>query len=250
MPLYVFDILILAILAFFAWRGAKKGLILGVCSLAGIFIAFFGARLISSAFYLPVSNILEPGIYQTVLGAEPQSAADPGTSAPPTYGSEGDLEEPAPTYSLEELLDSIHEAGLVCRPSRFYRRGCLRQRHPDLPCKNPGGSPGQLHRSAHLQGRVVCPVLPGYPFSVVSRGPHPGSDLPPAHPLRRQFCRRAGPGPAQGRPPGDRAGLAGSAGGLDSRPARHTPALPVYLAQSGTTAQPALGLIPAPRKPV
>lgn len=137
MPLYVFDILILAILAFFAWRGAKKGLILGVCSLAGIFVAFFGARLISSAFYLPVSNILEPGIYQTVLGAEPQSAADPGTSAPPTYGSEGDLEEPAPTYSLEELLDSIHEAGLFAGLAGFIDEAVSGNAIQTSPAKTP-----------------------------------------------------------------------------------------------------------------
>ena len=137
MPLYVFDILILAILAFFAWRGAKKGLILGVCSLAGIFVAFFGARLISSSFYLPVSNILEPGIYQTVLGAEPQSAADPGTSAPPTYGSEGDLEEPAPTYSLEELLDSIHEAGLFAGLAGFIDEAVSGNAIQTSPAKTP-----------------------------------------------------------------------------------------------------------------
>ena len=119
MPLYVFDILILAILAFFAWRGAKKGLILGVCSLAGIFLAFFGARLISSQFYLPVSNILEPGIYQTILGAEPESAADPQASNPPTYGPGDEIQEPAPTYTLDELLSPIHEAGLFSGLASF-----------------------------------------------------------------------------------------------------------------------------------
>lgn len=111
MSLYIFDILILALLSFFAWRGAKRGLILGICSLAGIFLAFFGARLISSQFYLPVSNILEPGIYQTILGAEPDSA-DPQASAPPTYGPGDATQESAPTYTLDELLSSIHEAGL------------------------------------------------------------------------------------------------------------------------------------------
>lgn len=67
---YVFDIIILLILAFFAWRGAKKGLILTLFGLAGLFVAFFGARFLSGAFYEPVSDIIQPGIYQSILGAE------------------------------------------------------------------------------------------------------------------------------------------------------------------------------------
>ena len=118
MPLFVFDLIILAVLAFFAWRGAKKGLILSLCSLAGIFLAFFGARFVSGEFYLPVSNIIEPGIYQTVLGAEPDSG-DPETSSPPAYGP-GEEEEPAqPAYTLEELLGSIREAGLFAGLAQF-----------------------------------------------------------------------------------------------------------------------------------
>ena len=76
MPLFVFDLIILAVLAFFAWRGAKKGLILSLCSLAGIFLAFFGARFLSQEFAPALSHIIEPGIYQTVLGAEPETDAD------------------------------------------------------------------------------------------------------------------------------------------------------------------------------
>ena len=119
MPLYLFDLIILAILAFFAWRGAKKGLILTLCSLAGLFVAFFGARFISAEFYAPVSNIIEPGIYQTILGAEPESAADPSTSSPPSYGSQEGEEPVTPAYTLDDLLDSIHQAGLFSGLSGF-----------------------------------------------------------------------------------------------------------------------------------
>ncbi|HIT32958.1 MAG TPA: CvpA family protein [Candidatus Enterenecus stercoripullorum] len=125
MPLYLFDILILAVLVFFAWRGAKKGLILTLCSLAGIFIAFFGARLISAEFYRPVANIVEPGIYQTILGAEPEGGAAPEASAPPSYESEGELEQPAPTYTMDELLSSIHEAGLFSGLAAFIDKAAV-----------------------------------------------------------------------------------------------------------------------------
>lgn len=96
---YIFDILILAVLVFFAWRGAKKGLILSLCGLAAIFVAFFGAKFVSAEFYEPISNIIEPPIYQSIIGVEP---AEPAGE---------DAAEPAGD-PLPDLLDSIHEAGL------------------------------------------------------------------------------------------------------------------------------------------
>lgn len=60
------DIVIVLILAFFGWRGAKKGLILTLFSLLGLVVAIFGARFISQTFYEPVANIVRPGIYQTI----------------------------------------------------------------------------------------------------------------------------------------------------------------------------------------
>ncbi len=118
MPLYLLDILILILLAFFAWRGARKGLILSLCGLAGLVVAFLGARLISSAFYIPASNLLEPGIYQMVMGAQPEGEqADPAPS-----GQEEGVAQPQPSYSLEQLLDSIREAGVFAGLSDFLEQ--------------------------------------------------------------------------------------------------------------------------------
>ena len=71
---YIFDIVIVALLALFAWRGAVKGLILSLCGLAAVFVAFFGAQFLSEQFCGPVGSILRPIIIQTVrgAGAEPQ----------------------------------------------------------------------------------------------------------------------------------------------------------------------------------
>ena len=106
---YLFDILIVALLAFFAWRGAKKGLILSLCGLAAVFVAFFAAQFIADCFCTPVGNILRPIIVQTVRGAD----------AVP----EADQEDPETGYTADELLASIQEKGLFEGFSAFLEQG-------------------------------------------------------------------------------------------------------------------------------
>lgn len=96
---FLYDIIIVLILAFFAWRGAKKGLILSLCALVGIVLAFFGARFVSTQFYAPVADIIEPPIYQSILGLETENQEEAAINA-------------ADTYSLDELLDMIKNSDL------------------------------------------------------------------------------------------------------------------------------------------
>ena len=63
---FIFDIGIVLLLAFFAWRGAAKGLVLSLCGLAAVFVAFFAAQFISDAFCVPVANIIRPVITQSL----------------------------------------------------------------------------------------------------------------------------------------------------------------------------------------
>ena len=95
---YIFDIVIVALLALFAWRGAVKGLILSLCGLAAVFVAFFGAQFLSEQFCGPVGSILRPIIIQTVRGAGAEPQLNP--------------EDPEDVYTVDELLASIQEKGL------------------------------------------------------------------------------------------------------------------------------------------
>lgn len=106
---YIFDIIIIALLALFAWRGAVKGLILSLCGLAAIFVAFFGAQFLSEQFCEPVGNILRPIIIQTVRGADAEPEVDP--------------DDPEDTYTVDELLASIQEKGLFEGFSDFLEQG-------------------------------------------------------------------------------------------------------------------------------
>lgn len=107
MTAYIFDVIIILVLAFFAWRGAKKGLILTLCGLLGLLVAFFGAQFISSQFYQPVAHIVQPAIYQTIRGAEPEQVQESGDQ--PSSNLAPDAQEPVPDYTLEQLLESIQE---------------------------------------------------------------------------------------------------------------------------------------------
>lgn len=106
---YIFDIAIVLLLAFFAWRGAAKGLILSLCGLAAVFVAFFAAQFISDAFCAPVGNILRPIIIQTVRGADAEPEVDP--------------ENPEAGYTADELLGAIQEKGLFEGFSEFLEQG-------------------------------------------------------------------------------------------------------------------------------
>lgn len=60
------DILIVAALAFFAWRGERKGFILTLCSLVAVLVAFIGATLITNAAAPKVAEYLQPRLEQSI----------------------------------------------------------------------------------------------------------------------------------------------------------------------------------------
>ena len=109
---YLFDILIIAVLALFAWRGAAKGLILSLCGLAAVFVAFFAAQFVSDTFCQPVANIIRPIIVQSfseLVPDDPLTVVEVG----PNQSTVGY------SYTLDDLLDSIQKEGLFKGFSAF-----------------------------------------------------------------------------------------------------------------------------------
>ena len=113
---YLFDILIVALLALFAWRGAAKGLILSLCGLAAVFVAFFAAQFISDTFCAPVGSIIRPIITQSFSELMPD---DPLTvvEIEPNHSTVGY------SYTLDDMLDAIQEEGLFKGFSTFLEEG-------------------------------------------------------------------------------------------------------------------------------
>ena len=105
---YLFDIAIVVLLVVFAWRGASKGLILSLCGLIAVAVAFFGAQFLSEKFCAPVANIMRPIIAQSFKGAEPKGQV---------------TEQGLPTYTLDELLEAVQKEGLFEGFSTFLEQG-------------------------------------------------------------------------------------------------------------------------------
>lgn len=60
------DILIVAALVFFAWRGERRGFVLTLCSLLAVLVAFIGATLITNAAAPKVAEYIQPRLEQSI----------------------------------------------------------------------------------------------------------------------------------------------------------------------------------------
>lgn len=114
----IVDIVIVLILIFFAWRGARKGLILTLFSMLGLVVALLGARFLSNTFYEPVSDIIQPGIYQSVKDLEEKALGGFDLELNETLDSSADslidiLREQDLFPGLTDLLESAVEKDSV-----------------------------------------------------------------------------------------------------------------------------------------
>jgi len=70
-----FDILTAAIVVVAALRGKHRGFILTLCGFLTIFVAFFGALVVSEFFVDPVAELLFPAVEQAILAIVEQGSA-------------------------------------------------------------------------------------------------------------------------------------------------------------------------------
>lgn len=110
MTYLVYDLAVLAILLFFVWLGARRGLILTLASLLAVFVALIGASFLSDTLAEPVAKAIEPAVTQGIhdqVSSYWQRASEADASAE----EEDDWLSQLP---LEELLEPLRE-------SRFFR---------------------------------------------------------------------------------------------------------------------------------
>lgn len=62
----LYDVAVVAILAFFVWRGWKKGLLLSLCGLAVVLVSFLGAGFIADTLDTPLADAIAPKLEETI----------------------------------------------------------------------------------------------------------------------------------------------------------------------------------------
>ncbi len=103
---YIFyDVIAAALLLFFLWRGYRKGLVLTLCGLLALFVAFLGASVLSSLLAEPVAKAIEPvvasSIHDTVTSYYQRSPAENTSEAESDWLAQIPLDE-----LMEPLKDS------------------------------------------------------------------------------------------------------------------------------------------------
>lgn len=102
MPYILFDIIIAAILIFAMARGYARGLVLTLCGVLALFVAFLGATLVSNALAQPAADLITPAVERSIQEYMEASAQE---QLPPEPDSQEDSE-------LEQMLQALRESPL------------------------------------------------------------------------------------------------------------------------------------------
>lgn len=104
---YLLDLIVAAVAALFLWKGWRKGLILSLCGLLAVLVAFAGAGLAARTLSPAVGQALEPKISQLIEERLEQELA------PPPAGEDGSAGEDPLSSVLSVLKDLGLYEGLV-----------------------------------------------------------------------------------------------------------------------------------------
>ena len=117
---WIFDGVILVFLIVCMVRGAKRGLILALCSLLAVFVAFAGASVAAKELSPHLSGALQPRIESAILSrleGDYEAVSDPDQSPAPTAPQVTDPDAAIPEEtqeggSLDSVLDAIRGLGI------------------------------------------------------------------------------------------------------------------------------------------
>lgn len=102
----IFDLIILALLIIFAVRGAYRGLVLSLCGLLAVIVAFVGAGMAARTLSPAVADALEPRFAAAIEKRLDESIAE----SQPQENGDGDGTET--DYPLHDVLNVLRDMGL------------------------------------------------------------------------------------------------------------------------------------------
>ena len=110
-PIFL-DILIIAAIALSAFLGWRRGLVLTLCGLLAVFVAYFGAAFVSNTFSAHLAGVIQPAVRQQIdqLMEENLPAILPPAQ---TGGEEGSApSDPLAQATLGQALDILRQSAL------------------------------------------------------------------------------------------------------------------------------------------
>ena len=115
MSFFLFDLILVAVLAVTLFQGYRKGFVLTLCGFLAVFVAFVGATILSDALAQPVSQVVRPAIEQNIHSALEDSLNQQGLTLPEGSASQGDtsLNIPGTDFSLDQILELLGDSSLV-----------------------------------------------------------------------------------------------------------------------------------------
>lgn len=122
MGFFIFDLIVVIVLALAVIQGYRKGFVLTLCGFLAVFVAFLGATILSDALAGPVSQAIRPAIEQSVSQSLQQSLEEQGVALPeasaPEEGTDQEQAELWENFSLDEVLGLLQDSELVQRFSQ------------------------------------------------------------------------------------------------------------------------------------
>lgn len=99
---YLLDLIVAAVAALFIWKGWRKGLVLSLCGLLAVLVAFAGAGIAARTLSPAVGQALEPKISQLI-----EERLEEGLPTPPPAEEVSTGEDP-----LSDVLSVLKDLGL------------------------------------------------------------------------------------------------------------------------------------------
>lgn len=113
----VLDLLIVAVIALFALLGWHKGLVLTLCGVLVVFVAYFGASFVSETFSDDLAVLIQPAIQNrldTVVEASFPADSEPvHSSLLPDFSDPQDQEPDPVSASLEQVMAALRGSALL-----------------------------------------------------------------------------------------------------------------------------------------
>lgn len=105
-----FDLIILAALVLFTLQGRKRGFVLTLCGFLAVFVAFFGALIISETLSAPVARLIQP-VLETSITETLREKTDESRWQLDSHSSTGD-EAQTPQLPLSQALEALEDTKL------------------------------------------------------------------------------------------------------------------------------------------